>query len=243
MIFQWYSALWTCVSTQKQGVASTQKSALFYTFLGANLHKNKGSSTQNLPPIYTKNAVSESPIFMPEWMYLHKSCRQSTRSASFSLKLTHVPVSSVLQNVYPPELLFPDTIRAGERKETDFAVFCLAALIYQYLYGYFTSHRFCVDRPRFLCRYSDFSAVKLFCHTSIENACFVSGFCAFAIFAKNCPEKREKRALPAGRTLSGLYSSSSGTSLFSAIRLGRILKWTGGGGVGCLFGKEIRTAT
>lgn len=162
MIFQWYSALWTGVSTQKQGVASTQKSALFYTFLGANLHKNKGSSTQTLPPIYTKNAVSESPIFMPEWMYLHKSCRQSTRSASFSLKLTHVPVSSVLQNVYPPELLFPDTIRAGERKETDFAVFCLAALIYQYLYGYFTSHRFCVDRPRFLCRYSDFSAVNCF---------------------------------------------------------------------------------
>ena len=179
MIFQWYSALWTGVSTQKQGVASTQKSALFYTFLGADLHKNKGSSTQNLPPIYTKNAVSESPIFMPEWMYLHKSCRQSTRSASFSLKLTHVPVSSVLQNVYPPELLFPDTIRAGERKETDFAVFGLAALIYQYLYGYFTSHKFCVDRPRFLCRYPDFSAVKLLYHTSIENACFVAGFCAF----------------------------------------------------------------
>lgn len=243
MIFQWYSALWTGVSTQKQGVASTQKSALFYTFLGADLHKNKGSSTQNLPPIYTKNAVSESPIFMPEWMYLHKSCRQSTRSASFSLKLTHVPVSSVLQNVYPPELLFPDTIRAGERKETDFAVFGLAALIYQYLYGYFTSHKFCVDRPRFLCRYPDFSAVKLLYHTSIGNACFVAGFCAFAIFAKNCPEKREKRALPAGRTLSGLYSSSSGTSLFSAIRFGRILKWTGGGGVGCLFGKKIRTAT
>lgn len=243
MIFQWYSALWTGVSTQKQGVASTQKSALFYTFLGADLHKNKGSSTQNLPHIYTKNAVSESPIFMPEWMYLHKSCRQSTRSASFSLKLTHVPVSSVLQNVYPPELLFPDTVRAGERKETDFAVFGLAALIYQYLYGYFTSHRFCVDRPRFLCRYPDFSDVKLFCHTSIENACFVACFCAFAIFAKICPEKREERALPAGRTLSGLYSSSSGTSLFSAIWLGRISKWTGGGGVGCLFGKKIRTAT
>ena len=102
---------------------------------------------------------------MPEWMYLHKSCRQSTRSTSFSLKLTYVPVSSVLQNVYPPELLFPDTVRAGERKETDFAVFGLTALIYQYLYGYFTSHRFCVDRPRFLCRYPDFSDVKLFCHT------------------------------------------------------------------------------
>ena len=149
MIFQCFSALWTGVSTQKQGVASIQKSALFYTFLGADLHKNKGSSTQNLPPIYTKNAVLESPIFMPEWMYLYNACRQSTRSASFSLKLMYVPVSSVLQNVYPPEPLFPDTVRAGERKETDFAVFGLTSLIYQYLYGYFTSHRFCVDRPRF----------------------------------------------------------------------------------------------
>lgn len=185
MIFQWFSSLWTGVSTQKQGVASTQKSALFYTFLGADLHKNKGSSTQNLPPIYTKNAVPGSPIFMPEWMYLHKSCRQSTCSASFSLKLTHGPVSSVLQNVYPPEPLFPDTVRVGERKETNFAVFGLAALIYQYLYGDFASHRFCVDRPRFLCRYPNFSHVKPFCHTSIENACFAACFCAFAIFAKN----------------------------------------------------------
>lgn len=127
----------------KNRPCSTRFSGLTYTKIRAHLHKT-------CPPIYTKNAVPESPIFMPEWMYLHKSCRQSTRSTSFSLKLTYVTVSSVLQNVYPPELLFPDTVRAGERKETDFAVFGLTALIYQYLYGYFTSHRFCVDRPRFL---------------------------------------------------------------------------------------------
>ena len=139
-------------------------------------------------------------------MYLHKSCRQSTRSTSFSLKLTYVPVSSVLQNVYPPELLFPDTVRAGERKETDFAVFGLTALIYQYLYGYFTSHRFCVDRPRFLCRYPDFSDVKLFCHTSIENACFVAGF-ALSPFSPKIALKNAKKepCQPAGLFLDFIH--------------------------------------
>lgn len=61
LIFQWFSALWTGVSTQKQGVASIQKSALFYTFLGADLHKNKGSSTQNLSPYLHKKRGAREP--------------------------------------------------------------------------------------------------------------------------------------------------------------------------------------
>lgn len=206
LIFQWFSALWTGVSTQKQGVASIQKSALFYTFLGADLHKNKGSSTQNLSPYLHKKRGAREPN-------IHAGVDVSTQILQaehpFDVIFSKTDVCSRFVSItkrIPSGAAISRHRSSRGAKRDRFCCFGLTALIYQYLYGYFTSHRFCVDRPRFLCRYPDFSDVKLFCHTSIENACFVAGF-ALSPFSPKIALKNAKKepCQPAGLFLDFIH--------------------------------------